>query len=406
MARFRYKAVTSAGEVVHGTAEAATRQAAVERLREQGHTPIRVEAAQVGAGLRLLAGGGRRSRRLAPDALVLLTRELATLLRAGLPLDRALAILGEIAEGPARRAFVSGVLDAVRGGSSLADALAAQQAALPPYYVGLVRAGEAGGTLDEVLARLADALERAQALRESVRSAMYYPVFVLVMSFLTLVLLFTVVVPQFRPLFRENGATMPLPMAVVMAVSDGLQSYGWVLLLAALLLAVALRLQALQPAARLRRDRRLLRLPVIGTLIAKIEVARFARTLGTLLANGVVLLSALSITAGTIGNRCLADAVEGVAARLKRGEGLATPLMETGLFPRLALQLIHVGEESGQLETMLIRVADIYDEEVKRGLQRLLALLVPAVTIFLGLLVAAIIGSMLMAILSTYELPQ
>jgi general secretion pathway protein F len=235
---------------------------------------------------------------------------------------------------------------------------------------------------------------------------MYYPVFVLVMSFLTLVLLFTVVVPQFRPLFRENGAAMPLPMAVVMAVSDGLQSYGWVLLLAILLLAIALRLQGLQPAARLRRDRRLLKVPVIGTLIAKVEVARFARTLGTLLANGVVLLSALSITAGTIGNRCLADAVEAVAARLKRGEGLATPLMETGLFPRLALQLIHVGEESGQLETMLIRVADIYDEEVKRGLQRLLALLVPAVTIFLGLLVAAIIGSMLVAILSTYELPQ
>jgi len=248
-------------------------------------------------------------------------------------------------------------------------------------------------------------LERAQELRESVRSAMYYPAFVLVMSLLTLVVLFTVVVPQFRPLFKENGAATPTPMAIIIGLSDGLQSYGWVVLLAVVAFAIVMRVQLSRPAGRLQRDRWLLHAPIVGQLVTKVEVSRFARTLGTLLANGVVVLNALSITAETIGNRGVAEAIEGIGGRLKRGEGLTTPLMETGVFPRLAVQLIQVGEESGQLESMLLRVADIYDEEVKRGLQRIISLLVPVVTIFLGVLVAAIIGSMLTAILSTYDLP-
>jgi general secretion pathway protein F len=225
------------------------------------------------------------------------------------------------------------------------------------------------------------------------------------MSLLTLVVLFTVVVPQFRPLFKEGGAAPPTPMAIIIALSDALQHYGWAMLLALVAIVIVVRLQISRPAGRLRRDQWLLRAPILGQLVMKVEVARFARTFGTLLANGVVVLNALSITAGTIGNRFVAEAVNGIAGRLKRGEGLAVPLMETGVFPRLAVQLIQVGEESGQLETMLLRVADIFDEDVKRSLQRVISLLVPAVTILLGFIVAAIIGSMLTAILSTYDLP-
>lgn len=405
MTRFRYKAVTLSGDILEGEMDAATRRAVVERLRTQGHTPIRADEIKGRDRVPFMPARLFGPRRMPPNAVTLFTRELATLLGAGLPLDRALTILGDVADDARKREFAGRVLEAVRGGAPLADALAVHKASLPPYYIGLVRAGEAGGSLDTVLMRLADVLERAQALRDSVRSAMYYPIFVLVMSLLTLVVLFTVVVPQFRPLFKEGGAATPTPMAIIIALSDGLQSYGWLILLALAAAVIVARLQTSRPAGRLRRDQWLLHAPVLGQLVMKVEVARFARTLGTLLANGVVVLNALSITSGTIGNRFVAEAVSGIAGRLKRGEGLALPLMETGVFPRLAVQLIQVGEESGQLEAMLLRVADIFDEEVKRGLQRIISLLVPAVTILLGLLVAGIIGSMLTAILSTYDLP-
>jgi general secretion pathway protein F len=405
MARFAYKAVTSSGDLLEGEMEAATRQAVVDRLRGLGHTPIRADELKGRAQAALSRGRLFAARRLSPGAVALFTRELATLLRAGLPLDRALMILGEIAEDARRREIVGRVLEAVRGGSSLADALEVLKDSLPPYYIGLVRAGEAGGSLDTVLTRLADVLERAQTLRESVRSAMYYPAFVLVMSVLTVVVLFTLVVPQFRPLFEDSTQPVPTPMAIIMSLSDALQHYGWALLGAIIAVILVIRIQLGRPAGRLGRDRLILRLPLMGQLIMKVEASRFARTLGTLLANGVVVLSALSITAGTIGNRAVAQAVDGITGHLKRGEGLAKPLMETGVFPRLAVRLIQVGEESGQLETMLLRVADIYDEEVKQSLQRIISLLVPVVTIFLGFIVAAIIGSMLTAILSTYDLP-
>jgi general secretion pathway protein F len=275
---------------------------------------------------------------------------------------------------------------------------------LPAYYVGLVRAGEAGGALDSVLLRLAETLERAQSLREAIRSATYYPAFVLVMSAVTLIILFTLVIPEFRPLFEDSASGMPGSMAAVIAVSDGLRHYWWVVVLVMIAIVLFVRHHDSTPLGRRRRDRWILRLPLFGDLVTKVEVARFSRTLGTLLANGVMVLNALSVTAETISNRELSEAIGGLASRLKRGEGLARPLIETGLFPPLAVQLVQVGEESGELEPMLMRIADIYDDEVRRTLARLLALLVPVLTICIGILVAVIIGTMLTAILSTYEL--
>jgi general secretion pathway protein F len=268
----------------------------------------------------------------------------------------------------------------------------------------MVRAGEAGNSLDSVLARLADTLERSQALKEGIRSAMYYPVIVLVVAAITLTLLLTAVVPEFKPLFEDNGAALPTPMAVLLAVGDFLQAWWWALIAGALALVLAVRAHNRRPQGRLRWHRWLSRLPLFGDLIIKIEIARFARTLGTLLGNGVTALPAFAIAVGAIGNRWIGRTIEGASGRLQRGEGLARPLLETGVFPRLAAQLVQVGEESGQLEPMLLRVADIYDEEVKRTLDRLLSLLVPVVTIGLGLLVAGIIGAMLTAILGTYDL--
>ncbi len=403
MPRFAYKSVSAAGDVREGVLEANSRATLIELLRSQGQMPIRVNEAGSGtAPLRL--PGLRASHELSAADLAQLTRELATLLKAGLPIDRALAFARELVTAGPRGQFLTGVLEAVKGGASLADAMSQSGAMLPPYYVGMIRAGEAGGTLEAVLGRLADTLERAQALRETVRSALYYPMIVLLVAAATLAILLTAVIPQFQPLFEDAGDALPTSMAVLLAIGGFLESWWWAMLVAITAAVIGLRYGLAQPEGRRRWDRTLLRLPLFGDLLRKVEVARFCRTFGTLLANGVTAVEAFGIAAGAVGNSELAAAIRDVTPRLRRGEGLAVPLLEAGVFPRLAVQLTKVGEESGQLDQMLLRAADIYDEEVKRAVQRMTALLVPAVTIGLGLIVAGIIGSMLSAILSTYDL--
>jgi general secretion pathway protein F len=404
MPRFAYKSVSASGEVAEGVLEAPSRAGLIEELRRQGQMPIRAEEIGAGGGLRFT--GLRATRGLSAADLAQLTRELATLLKAGLPVDRALAFAADLETKGPRAKFLKSVLEAVKGGATLADAMARPTAALPPYYIGMIRAGEAGGTLDAVLARLAETLERAQALRETVQSALYYPVIVLFLAGVTLIILLTAVIPQFAPLFEEAGDALPASMALLLAVGGFLERWWWVLMVLLLVFLYGGRWLGAQPDHRRRWDGAMLRLPVLGDLLRKVEVARFCRTLGTLLANGVTAVDAFGIAAGAVGNRALAAVIAEVTPRLRRGEGLALPLLESAAFPRLAVQLAKVGEESGQLDQMLLRTADIYDEEVKRAVQRLTSLLVPLVTIALGLLVAAIIGSMLDAILSTYDLSQ
>jgi general secretion pathway protein F len=405
MPRFLYKAVSPDGETVEGEFEAANRQAVIDRLHAQGHVPIRAE-------VRAEAGGGRRAlprllrpRRVTRKDLVLLTRELSTLLEAGLPLDRGLGIIAELAEPGPIRGLVEGIRDKVQGGATLADAMQGSPEVFPNYYVGMVRAGEAGGTLEVVLARLAETLERAQALRDNVRAALRYPALVVIMAVVSVVVLMTAVIPEFRPLFEDAGAALPVSTQVIIAISDFLEVYWWAVALGLLAAALALRQHNRSPAGRLRWDRWMAGAPLLGDLVRKIEVARFSRTLGTLLANGVSVLNALALTTETLDNRAIAEASGRAQGRLAKGEGLAEPLMETGVFPGLALQLIRVGEETGQLDVMLLRIAEIYDDEVQRTIQRLLSLLVPLVTLALGVLIAAIIGSMMAAILSSYDLP-
>lgn len=405
MPRFSYKAVGPDGEVIEGELEAATRQSVIDRLHAQGSVPIRAEALQRpgGAGLSGLLRFERR--RVTRKDLVLFTRELATLLQAGLPLDRAFTILVELSPHGALRTLVESLRERVRGGATLADALADHPEVFPNDYVGMVRAGEAGGTLEGVLGRLAESLERSQAMRESVRSALQYPALVVIMAILSLVVLMTLVIPEFRPLFEGAGAALPRSTQVILAISDLVAAYWWAGLILLIAAGFAFRQWRRRPEGRLRWDRALLNAPYFGDLMRKIETARFARTLGTLLANGVTLLNAIAMTAGAQDNRAFAEAVGRVQGRLAKGEGLAAPLGETGVVPGLALRLVQVGEESGRLEAMLIQIAEIYDQETRRSLERLLGLLVPLVTIALGILIAIIIGSMLAAILSVYELP-
>ncbi len=401
MALFHYKAVSEDGEVLEGEMQAASREVVIERLFEAGHTPLHAEpvAAEGAGGFKLF---GRR--RLSHQQIVDLTRELATLLNAGLPLDRALEILIDLAADERAAKLLTAVREEVHGGSTLADALEAQPGAFNRFYLNMVRAGEMGGALEAVLTRLSDSLERAAELKETINSALIYPAILVTVAGLSVVILLVYVVPQFTALFESSGKALPLPTQIVIAVGEGFRHYWWAMALAIVALLLFMQRQLSRPASRLRWDRWFLRMPLAGDLVSKVEAARFARTLGTLLGNGVPLLTALSIVRETAGNQVLAQTIDEVAESLKKGKGLSEPLMQAGHFPRLAVQLVRVGEETGLLEEMLLRVADIYDREVKTSVQRMLALLEPLLIVGLGLIIAAIIMSILVAILAVNEL--
>ena len=385
--------------------EAPNQAAVVERLQGQGHLPIRAEAISTGKAGSLLQRDLFARRAASRRDVAVMTRELATLVQAGLPLDRSLEILMELSgEGVVAR-LIEGILERVRSGASLADAMAGQDGVFPRFYLSMIQAGEAGGTLDVVLARLSDFMERAHATQASVRSALIYPVILLVMAILAIVILLSVVVPQFRPMFDDAGAALPVSTQIVVGLGDAFEAYWWLMAIVAALFGAVLRWQLKRDAFRHRWDRALLALPLLGDLIVKVEVARFARTLGTLVGNGVSLLGALSLATNTVGNAALAHELGEVADSVKQGRNLTEPLMKSGLFPKLAIHLTRVGEETGQLESMLLKVAEIYDQEVERAIERMLALLVPGLTIVLGLVIAGIIGSIMAAILSVYQLP-
>ncbi len=404
MTVFRYKAVAPSGEIHEAEIEAPTIEAVVARLQAGGLLTIRVAPA-----------GGRRAplitlarlgsvQRLPQGGLALLARQLATLLHAGLPVDRALEIAAELEGQPRRRATLSQLLDRVRGGMSLADAMAAVAPAFRPFFINLVRAGEAGGSVEPTLSRLADYLERSDAQRASLRSALLYPSIVMALAAISLVIMFTVVLPQFQPIFESSGERLPDLARAVFWLGDALDAFGPFLLLAGLALVLAVRLGLGDPRFRRQVDAWILRLPVVGELAAKVETARFARALGTLLTNGVVLASALELGREIVVNREFHRALADMINQLKEGRGFAEPLRQTGVFPPLAVHLARIGEESGRLDDMLLRLADILDRQVQQRIERLLTILVPAMTVALGIFVAAIIGAILSAILSTYEL--
>ncbi|RDD63060.1 type II secretion system F family protein [Ferruginivarius sediminum] len=409
MPRFSYRAVDSAGDIISGEMEVADRRALVQHLRKQGYMPLQAEPREGGArkGARKTKTRGRRGGdgRMDGEALVLFTRELATLLGAGLPLDRALSTIAQQTQTDAGASVAQGLLDRVRGGASLADALSERGEIFPNYYVGLVRAGEAGGSLNGVLEDLADTLERQRALAHEVRAALNYPILVLIAAGISIVILLVGVIPEFEPLFEDAGAALPFTAKAVLAVSQGFREYWWTLPVGALVVFVIAQRMRRSDAMRARLDDLALRLPVFGQVVRKSEAARFCRTLGTLLANGVDVVPALDMGIETVGNARMSRDLAAVSPQLRRGQGLAGPLEATGVFPALAVQLMQVGETSGQLSKMLMTVAGIYDEEVRRDTRKMVSLLVPVVTLVLGAVVATIIGAILSAILSTYDLP-
>jgi len=402
MPLFEYKAVSPTGETVQGTMEAVSVEMVVARLQEAGNLPLKAsEAGQGMFGLGLLSFG---KRGMGTREVGEFTQQLSTLLGAGLPLDRSLQVLRDLSDGERVRRTVGDIRDRVREGGTLSDALEAQHGAFSRLFVNMVRAGEIGGTLDSTLLRLAEYLERSKELKDSVISALIYPVLLILLAAGSLILLLVYVIPQFTPIFEELGGDMPFITKVVLAVGGVLQNFWWGLAGLGALGVVLFRRMLADPARKARWDLRVLGMRWVGDLVGKLETARFCRTLGTLLVNGVPLLAALSIATRVVGNSVLRADIEEASKQVKTGGGLARNLAIAGRFPRLALQMVSVGEETGQLDRMLLKVADTYDREVRNTIDRLLSVFTPVVTLLLAVMIGTIVLSVLLAILSINDL--
>ncbi len=412
MVSFRFRALDGKGELIEGEIEANDQETVVSELRRRQQMPLAIHP----AGARSNQNGRSSFRRWLEQPLFkkhgigkrdigVMTRELATLLDAGLTVDQCLSFLLDVASNDTQRHLIADLLEKVQGGRTLAAALEDHQDSFSNAYVSLVRAGERGNALNDVLGRLAEFLDRSEQLREQVKSALIYPAMLMIMAALSIVVLLALVLPQFTPLFESAGADLPPLTHVVVMLGDAARNYWWLGMIVTAGFLLGIRAQFRNPTSRAKIDRLALKLPLIGGLIAGIDMSRMARTVGTLLASGVALPEALAIARETMGNAHLREKLSEAQVSVKDGGRIATSLAQSGVFPKLATHLIAVGERSGQLETMLLKIAEIFEQETKATIERLMTLLVPVLTIAVGLVIATIIGAILTAILAAYQLP-
>lgn len=404
MESYFIKAVDVSGNTVEEYREAVNESSLIKELQKEGYIPIRISSSN-SFSLQYFKRDAKAKKNVTRKEIILFTRELSSLLHSGLPLDRALLVLQDVSEDSPRLCYmIDKVLEQVKGGENFSDALEARGKIFSRFYINMIRAGEVGGNLEEVLDRLTEYLESSQELRNTVISALIYPAILLTISVLSIFLLLTFVIPQFTEMFESAGKELPLPTQMVVGISEWLQSYWWSLLL---LFIFSVYFHKFYVSSSLRKrefDRRVLTIPLIGDIIRNMETANLCRTLGTLILNGVPLLGGLAIAKGTVNNSWLEGILENAEFSLKEGQGLSKPLLESGQFPKMAVQMIKMGEESGKLEDMLIQVANTFDKELRITIQRLLALLEPALILGLGVVIAGIITSILMAILSVNDL--
>jgi general secretion pathway protein F len=403
MTLFRYQVVNTVGEIEEGTIEALDEKHCIQQLQADGFIPIRVIPAksQTFLGFSL---NSQRSK-LSNKSIVLFTSELAMLLDSGLPLDRSLVVLMDLAnDNENLNKLIGRVLEKVKSGVSLADALEQQSGVFTKFYLNMIRAGEAGGNLGEVLNRMAIYLESSQELKETVSTALIYPAILLVMSLASLFIMLTFVVPQFSEMFASAGKELPISTQIVVGLADWLQHYWWIVIGSVILIMAYFNFQLANPDTKKVWDGRWLKLPLVGDMILNKEVANVTRTLGTLLGNGVSILSAFTIVRDTVDNLIVAAALSDTEEQIKQGKTLFDALEQKAIFPKMAMQMIKMGEETGHLEEMLLRIATIYDKQLRTSIARMLALLEPALIITLGIMIAGIIVSILLAILSVNDL--
>ncbi len=396
MGIFSYRATTIEGAIVEGVMEAVDEKDVAERLKNSGVIPLSIASPKEGFGKRLFV---RKSR----GDILTFTTELSSLLGAGLPLDRSLNILSEITESSEMKNIIKSVLKSIREGSSFSDALQKHPRVFPKLYVNMIRAGEAGGVLDVVLDKLNEFLESARELKDHVFSAMIYPIILLFTGGASIVVLLTWVLPKFSVIFSEMHTQLPASTRMIIGFSEAIASYWWIFLVCIAGGVVIFRNYVKSPQGRFQWDSFKLRL--MGDVIRKIETARFARTLGTLLRSGVPLLQALHNSKDIINNQVIAASIDTVSRGAKEGKGIAAPLAAANVLPALALSMIKVGEETGQLDTMLLKVAVTYEKSLRIAIKRFISLMEPALILGMGLIIGFIVLSMLMAIFSITNLP-
>jgi general secretion pathway protein F len=399
---FTYRAADRRGQTVDGVMEAPDARAVVERLHREAFYPIRVEP----HAERRHLGSIAPTRRVSPRELLAFTQQLATLFEASLPLDRALTILEELAPTPRLKTIVTDLVHGVRGGSSFSDALMRHHPRpFSRLYVNMVRAGEKGGVLDVTLRRLAEFLEARAAFRDAVVSALAYPLVITTVGAGAIVFLLTFVIPRFATIFADLGQAIPLPTQILLSVSTTARAYWWTVPPAVLAVVFAWRTWTSTTEGKLAWDRGVLRFPIVGRLAVKIETARFTRTLGTMLKSGVPVLGAMAVVSDMMSNQAIAGAVTRISQDVKRGGTIAASMREHTPFPSLAVHMVRVGEETGRLEEMLLKVADAFEADVRIELKRVIGLLEPIIILGMGVLVAFIVVAMLLAIFSINDLP-
>jgi general secretion pathway protein F len=404
MPAFAYQAIGADGSAVSGSLEATDRVAAASLLQRRGLLPLVVTTAEgKPAGLWRIDFRGRQG--MASHRLVF-ARTLSFLLTAGVPLDRSLGVSAKLSESGMLREALQEVLQAIRGGKSLSGALEEYPRIFPNFYVSLIRAGEASGDLSGVFTQLADYQESVNELRSHLISAMIYPSLLLVVGAASVLFLLELVVPKFAAVFDQAGAALPLPTEVLLFISGSLQKTWWLWLIAIPVVFVGVGRYLASHSGRRRFDYFILSVPRLGSVIERIQVSRFSRSLGTLLQGGVPLVRALEIARHVVGNVKLSEAIDHVQQGIRQGRGVVRPLEETGAFPPLAIHLIGVGEETGRLDAMLLQVAHVYERETRTAIKNLVALFEPLMILAMGLVVGAIVVSILLAVYSINELPM
>lgn len=399
MTTFHFRAAASDGKIRTGTLTAETEKAVARELRNQGLTPVYV-GVQPQKTFELKLPVFRRGRR---RDVLFFTQELTTLLNAGVPLDRALAITGELTERPNFRFIVLDVLRVLKGGRSLADSLATHPEYFSKLYINIVRAGEASGSLGLVFERLTQFERTRDDLRGYIISSMIYPTLLMLVGLASILILMNYVVPRFAQIFQESRMPIPLPTKIMIELSDFLRAYGWALLSGAAAGFAVFYSYIRTAVGRLWWDAFRLRIPVLGDALRKAETSRFARAMETLIANSVPLVQSIGIAGATLSNRRIASSLDSVAQGVKRGEGIANPLRRTHQFPPLAGHLLAVGEETGRLDHMFGRMADIYEADTRAAIKRFTTLFEPLIILVMGVVVGALILGMLIAISSINE---
>ena len=404
MPDFSWEAFDQQGKAVQGQQSAASVAEVVQSLRKARLSPVKVQEALLQQGGAAAVAIRKKKGSVRHPDIQTLTAELAIMMRAGLSLDNALKVLLEMSHKASVQNMLQSILDSVKGGMPLSQALQAYGMHFGDFYINMVRSGEASGQMAAVLQRLSVHMQRQQALRDSAVSATIYPSILLGVAVLSLVAMLGFVVPQFEQLFQDMGDALPLPTQWVMALGHAFRAYGWWILVALILVCWLLRQWSRSPKGREKIQSFFLRLPILGSVLHKYEITLFSRSLGTLLGNGVSLITALRIACDTVSNGILRQRLLQMEPMVKGGERLVAAARKTQVFEPLALNLIRVGEETGRLGDMMLELSDILNRDVENGMKRMLTMLEPLLILVLGILIAAIIVSILLGILSVNDL--